>query len=86
MSPPKEEDTGAENNKDDGDETANNDTQPFIGTNIFSTSVNGRKTKFALSKPLTFTLKHKQVSTVLCVYYLLKMMERVQYEKLRNKL
>lgn len=60
MSPPEEEDTGAENNKEEGDETANNDTQPFIGTNIFSTSVNGRKTKFALSKPLTFTLKHKQ--------------------------
>ncbi|CAG2218311.1 ADGRL1 [Mytilus edulis] len=60
MSPPKEEDTGAENDMDDEDETANNDTQPFIGTNIFSTSVNGRKTKFALSKPLTFTLKHKQ--------------------------
>lgn len=61
MSPPKEEDNGDDNNEDNEDETANNETQPFIGTNIFSTSVNGRKTKLQLSKPLTFTLKHKQV-------------------------
>jgi len=38
-----------------------NETEPFINTNIFSASVNGRKTQLELSQPLTFTLKHNQV-------------------------
>lgn len=45
------------------EEPTSNETEPFIGTNIFSASVNGRKTQMELSQPMVFTMKHKQVKS-----------------------
>ena len=46
---------------EDTAEPMSNKTEPFINTNVFSASVNGRKTKLQLSKPIVYTLKHLQV-------------------------